>query len=138
MAEGDARESDDLVWRFVGLMPMLDPPREDTKQTIESLHQANISVKMITGDHVNVGKETAKLIGLGSDIQPGESIRSAQSEQVKKELIWNADGFAAVLPSDKREVVLTLRNDYGVVTGMTGDGVVSSLRLSVPCFVSRR
>lgn len=104
---------------------MLDPPRVDTKQTIESLHQANISVKMITGDHVNVGRETARLIGLGTDIQPGEAIRTTTSEQIKKQMIWDADGFAAVLPSDKREVVMTLRNDFGVVTGMTGDGVVS-------------
>ena len=51
---------------------MLDPPRVDTAQTIASLHHANISVKMITGDHVNVGKETARLIGLGTNILPGK------------------------------------------------------------------
>lgn len=121
-AEGDAREKKNLTWKFVGLMPMLDPPREDTADTIESLHRANISVKMITGDHVNVGRETARLIGLGTDIQAGEDIRNCPSASEKKELIWEADGFAAVLPSDKREVVLTLKNDFGVVTGMTGDG----------------
>jgi H+-transporting ATPase len=41
-----------------------------------------------------------------------------------------ADGFAAVLPSDKREVVLTLKNEYGLVTGMTGDGVNDAPALS--------
>ena len=46
----------------------------------------------------------------------------------RNEMIWNADGFAAVLPSDKREVVLTLKNEYGLVTGMTGDGVRSEER----------
>jgi H+-transporting ATPase len=51
-------------------------------------------------------------------------------KNVKNELIWEADGFAAVLPSDKREVVLTLRNDYGVVCGMTGDGVNDAPALS--------
>ena len=121
IAEGDAREVDfNGTWKFVGLVPMLDPPREDTANTIESLHQANISVKMITGDHVNVGRETARLIGLGTDIQAGEQIRTQTSEQIKKQLIWDADGFAAVLPSDKREVVLTLRNDFGIVTGVSG------------------
>jgi magnesium-transporting ATPase (P-type) len=53
----------------------------------------------------------------------GEDIRTSESEQIKHEMIWEADGFASVLPSDKREVVLTLRNEFGVVCGMTGDGV---------------
>jgi H+-transporting ATPase len=70
----------------------------------------------------SVGKETARLIGLGTNIHAGEEIRHAQPQE-KKDLIWEADGFASVLPSDKREVVLTLRNEFGIVTGMTGDGV---------------
>lgn len=85
---------------------------------------------MITGDHQNVAKETARLIGLGQNIHPGEDIRTTTNPQQKKEMIWQADGFAAVLPSDKREVVLTLRNDFGVVTGMTGDGVNDAPALS--------
>lgn len=54
VCEGNARELENPVWKFAGLLPMLDPPREDTAATINSLHHANISVKMITGDHVNV------------------------------------------------------------------------------------
>ena len=54
MCFGDARKEDYGPWKFVGIMPMLDPPREDTTAaTIVSLHHANISVKMITGDHLN-------------------------------------------------------------------------------------
>jgi H+-transporting ATPase len=130
MCEGDAREEDHGTWKFVGLLPMLDPPRADTRATIESLHHANISVKMITGDHVNVGKETARLIGLGTDIHAGEEIRAEPNQHIRNEVIWKADGFAAVLPSDKREVVLTLRNEFGIVTGMTGDGVNDAPALS--------
>ncbi|KAL3925327.1 MAG: hypothetical protein SGILL_000484 [Bacillariaceae sp.] len=130
VCEGDARQTSHGPWKFVGLMPMLDPPREDTRATVESLQHANISVKMITGDHVNVGKETARLIGMGTDFHAGEEIRSASNPESRNEMIWNADGFAAVLPSDKREVVLTLRNEYGLVTGMTGDGVNDAPALS--------
>ena len=130
VCEGNARElGDAAVWKFAGLLPMLDPPREDTPATIESLHHANISVKMITGDHANVGKETSRLIGLGTNVRPGEEMRNAPTEE-KNELIWNADGFAAVLPSDKREIVMVLRNHFGVVTGMTGDGVNDAAALS--------
>lgn len=130
MCEGDARKSDHGPWKFVGLMPMLDPPRADTHATIESLHHANISVKMITGDHVNVGIESCRLIGLGTDMHAGEEIRNAINPQQRNAMIWAADGFAAVLPSDKREVVLTLKNEYGLVTGMTGDGVNDAPALS--------
>jgi len=129
VCEGDARYVESPVWKFVGLLPMLDPPREDTAATINSLHHANISVKMITGDHQNVGKETARLIGMGTDIRTGEEVRNAPSE-IKKQLIWEADGFASVLPSDKREAVLTLKDDFGLVTGMTGDGVNDAPALS--------
>ena len=130
VCEGNARElGDAAVWKFAGLLPMLDPPREDTPATIESLHHANISVKMITGDHANVGKETSRLIGLGTNVRPGEEMRNAPTEE-KNELIWDADGFAAVLPSDKREIVMILRNHFGVVTGMTGDGVNDAAALS--------
>lgn len=130
VCEGNARElGDAAVWRFAGLLPMLDPPRHDTPATIESLHHANISVKMITGDHVNVGKETARLIGLGTAIYPGETMRDAPAEE-KTKIIYDADGFASVLPSDKREIVVTLRNQLGLVCGMTGDGVNDAPALS--------
>jgi len=130
VCEGDARElGDAAVWKFAGLLPMLDPPREDTAATINSMHHANVSVKMITGDHLNVGIETARLIGLGTDIHAGEEIRNAPQE-LKKQLIWEADGFASVLPSDKREAVMTLRNEFGLVVGMTGDGVNDAPALS--------
>lgn len=129
VCEGNARELKNPTWKFVGLLPMLDPPRNDTAATIASLHHANISVKMITGDHVNVGRETARLIGLGTNIHAGTEIRDT-AINAKKELIWDADGFASVLPSDKREVVMTLRNDFSVVVGMTGDGVNDAPALS--------
>jgi len=129
MCEGDAREDGYHEWKFVGLMPMLDPPRADTAATIASLHHANVSVKMITGDHVNVGKETARLIGLGTDIRAGEELRNAPNE-LKNIMVYEADGFASVLPSDKREAVLLLKNEFGLVVGMTGDGVNDAPALS--------
>jgi H+-transporting ATPase len=49
VCDGDARKENHGPWKFVGLVPMLDPPRADTRATIESLQHANISVKMCTG-----------------------------------------------------------------------------------------
>jgi len=133
LCEGNAREMDNPTWKFVGLLPMLDPPRHDTAATIASLHHANVSVKMITGDHVNVAKETSRLIGLGTNIIAGQTVRNA-SPADKKDMVWNADGFASVLPSDKREAVIILRDEFRIVTGMTGDGV-SKLFACKPNFV---
>ena len=118
----------DKEWEFVGILPMLDPPRHDSAQTVKNLQDAGINVKMITGDHLNIGIETARLIGMGTNMYPGEATREG-TEQTK-ELIWNADGFAQVLPKDKREVILCLKNHYKVVVGMTGDGVNDAPALS--------
>merc|ERR1719263_1638506 len=113
-------EPADGPMRFMAVVPMLDPPREDTKETIFRIRQANIAVKMITGDHLNIAIETSRLIGLGTGILPATDLWPASHE--RDEIIVNADGFAQVLPKDKREVILVLQN-RGLVVGMTGDGV---------------
>ena len=118
----------DGPFRFVGILPMLDPPRHDTSQTIKNLVNAGINVKMITGDHLNIAKETARLIGMGVNMYTGEETRGGSS--VTADLIKNADGFASVLPRDKREVVLVLKDKYKEVVGMTGDGVNDAPALS--------
>ena len=116
------------TFSLVGILPMLDPPREDTARTISYLHKANVSVKMITGDHKNIAIETGRLIGLGTNIHSASECREDDAET--RDLIWNADGFAQVLPSDKRRVVKVIRHDFGCVIGMTGDGVNDAPALS--------
>ena len=78
------------------------------------------SHQMITGDHLNIAKETARLIGMGTNIYAGEATRDPTKE--RNDLIWAADGFAQVLPKDKREVVLVLKDVFKIIVGMTGDG----------------
>merc|ERR1719440_259516 len=99
---------------------MLDPPRSDTKLIIHRIRQAGIGVKMATGDHLNIAIELSRLIGLGTNILPNTDLWPASA--TRDELIISADGFAQVLPKDKREIVLVLQN-RGLVVGMTGDGV---------------
>jgi len=118
----------DGPFKYVGILPMLDPPRHDTKQTIQNLVNAGIEVKMCTGDHLNIAKETARLIGMGVNIHPGEATRDGTLG--RDELVRDASGFAQVLPKDKREVVLVLRDRFKYVVGMTGDGVNDAPALS--------
>jgi len=129
---GDARKAENASkWKLIGLIPLLDPPREDTPATIAALHHANISVQMITGDHASVGRETARLIGLGTqNFWEGQNLRKEKDVNRKYDMIWQADGFCTVLPTDKQDIIMTLRHSCGMVTGMTGDGVNDVAALS--------
>merc|ERR1712038_1107928 len=104
----------------------MDPPRRDTKKTIADIKESNVAVKMITGDHHNIGKELARQIDLGTDIRTPEGLRPASNSEFdvecRDQLILHADGFAKVKPLDKHEVVSVLQKK-GMVVGMTGDGV---------------
>merc|ERR1712050_459463 len=106
--------------KFAGILPIMDPPRKDTKKTVADIKASGVAVKMITGDHHNIGKELARQIELGMDIRAADSLWPAS--QARDDIILEADGFAKVKPLDKHEVVAVLQNK-GLVVGMTGDGV---------------
>lgn len=55
-----AKTNDEGRWEFLGLLTFLDPPRPDTKKTIEDANAYGVAVKMITGDHLLIAKETAR------------------------------------------------------------------------------
>jgi H+-transporting ATPase len=105
---------------YAGTLPIMDPPRFDTAETIQKIKQAGVGVKMITGDHLNIAKELARQVDLGVNIYANTSLWPASA--ARDDLITNADGFAQVMPKDKHEVVAVLQGQ-GKVVGMTGDGV---------------
>ncbi|CAE7264577.1 patB [Symbiodinium natans] len=113
---------------FLGLLPMIDPPRYDTAITVRRLMEAGVEVKMITGDHLNIAIETARLVGMATNILPGEATR--EGGHTGDETIRDSGGFAQVLPRDKRECVLALQRSFDLVVGMTGDGVNDAPALS--------
>lgn len=53
-------------WKFLGLLTFLDPPRADTAQTIQDANDYGVQVKMITGDHLLIARETAKALRMGN------------------------------------------------------------------------
>jgi len=120
VGKGDLKMGQDVPMEFKAIIPMMDPPRDDTQLTIYRIREAGINVKMITGDHLNIAVETSRRIGLGTAILPATDLWPASA--TRDETILNVDGFAQVLPKDKREVILVLQN-RGLVVGMTGDGV---------------
>merc|ERR1719356_1796657 len=112
--------------QFAGILPIMDPPRRDTKDTIANIKASLVAVKMITGDHHNIGRELARQIDLGTDIRTPDKLKpadeSAKAINDRDEIILHAAGFAKVKPLDKHLVVDTLQKK-GMVVGMTGDGV---------------
>jgi len=107
--------------KIAGILPIMDPPRHDTKETVHKIKGSSVAVKMITGDHFNIGKELARQIELGTDILTPEAIKGKPREEQTR-IVLQADGFAKVKPLDKHEIVCILQ-EKGMVVGMTGDGV---------------
>jgi len=125
---GVARLDNGAAWQFLGILPLFDPPREDSAATIAKAKDHGIEVKMITGDNQAIGKEIARQLGLGTDIQPATNLFPAQEEssfyltaQAISE-IEKADGYAQVFPEHKYRIVQALQS-RGHLVGMTGDGV---------------
>ncbi|KAK8960704.1 Plasma membrane ATPase 4 [Platanthera guangdongensis] len=123
---GAAKESPGGPWRFLGLLPLFDPPRQDSAQTISRALNLGVNVKMITGDQLAIGKETGRRLGMGTNMYPSSALLGDNSREVTgmpiDELIEKADGFAGVFPEHKYEIVKRLQ-DRKHICGMTGDGV---------------
>ncbi|KAF5749548.1 hypothetical protein HS088_TW04G01517 [Tripterygium wilfordii] len=112
-------------WEFVGLLPLFDPPRHDSAETIRRALDLGVNVKMITGDQLAIGKETGRRLGMGTNMYPSSSLLG-KDESIASipidELIEKADGFAGVFPEHKYEIVKRLQ-ERKHICGMTGDGV---------------
>ncbi|KAH9610206.1 hypothetical protein KSS87_016197 [Heliosperma pusillum] len=121
------KESPGGPWQFVGLLPLFDPPRHDSAETIRRALNLGVNVKMITGDQLAIGKETGRRLGMGTNMYPsaallGQDKDSSLASLPIDELIEKADGFAGVFPEHKYEIVKRLQDKKHIV-GMTGDGV---------------
>ncbi|OJZ82194.1 hypothetical protein ASPFODRAFT_143887 [Aspergillus luchuensis CBS 106.47] len=120
---GVAVQKEGEDWTLLGMLPMFDPPREDTAQTINEAQNLGISVKMLTGDAIAIAKETCKMLALGTKVYNSDKlIHGGLSGAMAGDLVEKADGFAEVFPEHKYQVVQMLQ-DRGHLTAMTGDGV---------------
>ncbi|CAO1939778.1 unnamed protein product [Urochloa humidicola] len=130
-----AKESPGGPWQFVGLLPLFDPPRHDSAETISRALDLGVSVKMITGDQLAIAKETGRRLGMGTNMYPSSSLLGDKKEGdiavlPVDELIEQADGFAGVFPEHKYEIVQRLQARKHIC-GMTGDGVNDAPALKI-------
>merc|ERR1740127_287174 len=129
-----AKTDEKDVWRMMGLLTFLDPPRPDTKETVRLSRTNGVSVKMITGDHLLIALETLRVLEMGGIIQTAAELPLLDKETKKKpdnlgrdygDKFLAADGFAQTYPEHKYLIVEGLR-ELGYRVGMTGDGVNDS------------
>jgi len=121
---GVARTEGDGAWQFLGVLPLFDPPREDSKSTIATARHMGVTVKMVTGDQLAIGKEIAGQLGLGTNLLDAGGFDETRPHETGRlaESIEKADGFAQVFPEHKFHIVDVLQQHNHIV-GMTGDGV---------------
>ena len=121
---GVARTNEKDQWQFLGVIPLYDPLREDSKETIDSARKMGLKVKMLTGDQIAIAKEIGHQLDLGTNIVDASMFEEIGQHEDKQliDTIEHADGFAQVFPEHKFHIVELLQK-RGHIVGMTGDGV---------------
>jgi Ca2+-transporting ATPase len=125
VSDVDTEPYQDLA--FLGLVAMIDPPREGVSETIQRCQDAGVRVVMVTGDHAgtatNVGRQVGLLGAESATAVPGSEL--ADYDQLSPETrdrLLGTDVFARVSPANKLDLI-ELHQQSGSVVAMTGDGV---------------
>jgi H+-transporting ATPase len=114
-------------WSFLGILSMLDPPRDDSKETIRKAKEHGLRVKMVTGDDVAIGDQISGQLGMGSHLIAAADMFTKDMGMDRlsahvEECVDKADGFGRVFPEHKYGIVRALQH-RGHIVAMTGDGV---------------
>jgi magnesium-transporting ATPase (P-type) len=109
---------------LLGLIGIIDPPREEAIEAVGKCQQAGINVKMVTGDHALTARSIGQSMGIGDGehVITGNDIDSIRSENQLAETIEQNDVFARSSPEHKLRMIQSLQSK-GHVVAMTGDGV---------------
>lgn len=112
---------------FIGLLGLLDPPRKDVRQAIDTCQQAGIRVVMVTGDQAATARNIALATGLADEAE-AEAVHGSELEQLdalssqERERLLRVPIFARVSPKQKLDLI-NLYQQSGAIVAMTGDGV---------------
>ncbi len=107
---------------LLGLVGMMDPPREEAIAAVKKCQRAGIRIKMITGDHVATARAVAEQVGIQADRAITGRQIDAQDEDDFQQTAAEVDVFARVSPTHKLRLVQALQSQ-GEIVAMTGDGV---------------
>jgi len=102
-----ARADEGGAWHFLGILPLYDPPCEDSAETIARAQAHGVQFKMVTGDNVAIGRQISEQLGMGKNIQPAgqlfkNDVDAGHLSSQAAMQIEQADGFAQVFPDCQR------------------------------------
>lgn len=110
---------------FLGLVGIIDPPREEVKAAVQKLSQAAVNVVMITGDHAMTAKAIAEQLGIikspDAQVITGRDLEEMSDEQLA-DAVLNTRVYARVTPEHKQRIIKQLQK-HDQVVAMTGDGI---------------
>ena len=121
---GHANETElEQQMTFIGLIGMIDPPRQEVKEAVQTCQTAGIRPVMITGDHPLTAQHIARELGIATDGQAltGQDLARMSVAELE-EVVEEVPVYARVSPEHKLEIVQALQ-DKGHIVAMTGDGV---------------
>lgn len=121
--KGDADATEENM-TFVGLLGMIDPPREEAKDAVASFKEAHVRTVMITGDHKDTAFAIARDLGIADSIDQcmsGDEIDMLTPDELKAR-VMDMRVFARVSPENKVSIVKAYKAN-GQIVSMTGDGV---------------
>jgi Ca2+-transporting ATPase len=113
---------------FLGLMAMIDPPKEGVKEAINSAHEAQIKIFIMTGDHAITAQAVGREIGLSETKKPSPVIMGNELHDMPDSILTEKMNenksliFSRVDPADKLRIVENLE-EQGLIVAVTGDGV---------------
>lgn len=122
--ESDIKNTlEECTLKFLGLVGLLDPPREGIKDDIETCNRAGIRVVMITGDNGITASSIARKVGIShsGEIITGDELDKMSDDELR-EKVKHTNIFSRVIPEHKMRIVKAFKEN-GEVVGMTGDGV---------------
>ena len=116
-----------LKWIFCGVLALNDLPRFDTQPTIKTAIEMGVEVKMVTGDQTAIAKETARVLGMGTNLVNAQVLTHGSGvvpghNAAFRDIVRGADGLAEMEPEHKLQVVDVLVGE-GFAVGVTGDRV---------------
>ena len=128
VGEFSAKDENDLT--IIGYLAYLDPPKESTKEALQSLKDDNVNVKIFTGDNEAVTRAIALQVGLNVDtVYDGEQIEAATSEEMAK-IVEKCDIFVHLTPELRTKIIKALQKN-GHIVGYMGDGNKDTLAMKV-------
>jgi Mg2+-importing ATPase len=120
--EKDFTRDDEKEMTFLGFITLFDPPKKDALQTITSLRNLGVQLKLITGDNALVADSLAKQIGIDNPIiLTGKQLHEMSDGALMHQAI-RTDIFAEVEPNQKERIIMFLKKS-GNVVGFMGDGI---------------